>query len=65
MKTIKLKVNFTDKNYKAGVIVKVRCDDEGTPLSHFWRKRLEDAKTDNCVELVKPPKTVKARSNKL
>lgn len=64
MKNIKLKVNFTDKNYKSGTVVKVRCDDKGIPLSHFWRKRIKDAEIDNCVELIKPPKTVKARSDK-
>ena len=29
-------------------------DSNGIPVSRFWRKRLKDAKTDNCVEVVKP-----------
>ena len=29
-------------------------DDNGIPIDKFWRNRLEDAKIDNCVEIIKP-----------
>lgn len=34
--------------------VTVQTDEKGVPLERFWRNRLKDAETDNCVEVVRP-----------
>lgn len=39
--------------HKAGEVVPVHCDEKGTPLERSWRRRLKDAKTDKCCEIVK------------
>lgn len=36
-----------------GAIVDVLCDENSIPLDVFWRRRLEDSKIDNCVEILK------------
>jgi hypothetical protein len=46
---MKLKINNVH-GYSGEVTVK--CDRNGIPLERFWRNRLRDAKTDNCVEVV-------------
>jgi len=38
---------------RAGEVVRVEADENGTPLSREWRRRLRDAKTDGCVEVVR------------
>ncbi len=48
---IKLKINSVPGF--SGTVT-VQTDDSGVPLERFWRKRLKDAETDNCVEVVKP-----------
>lgn len=45
-----IKVNKTVGMHLAGSEVKVKCDREGVPLDVFWRRRLRDAASDNCVE---------------
>lgn len=64
MKLRKLKVNFDTANQKKGDIVKVRCDDNGQPLSSYWRKMLKNAETDNCVEWVEAPRKTKKGDDK-
>lgn len=54
--SLKLKINNV-KGY-AGV-VSVQSDAKGVPLDKFWRKRLADAKHDNCVEIVKQSRAKK------
>ena len=56
MKTIKLKINHVP-GYSG--TIPVQTDDNKVPLERFWRNRLKDAKTDNCVEVVstRTPKT--------
>lgn len=55
---IKLKINhvpgFTG-------FVTVQADEKGIPLEKFWRRRLTDAKFDNCVEIVPTPTTKKPK----
>lgn len=53
MKSIKLKINKVIPGYSIGQITTVFTDNNGTPLSKFWRDRLHDAETDNCVEITK------------
>ena len=36
---------------KAGSAVFIECDDEGIPLEHYWRRRLQDADRDGCCAL--------------
>ncbi len=51
---MKLKLNQPMKGYETGRTVTVQTDADGVPLEKFWRRRLRDAKIDNCVEVVKP-----------
>ena len=37
---------------KKGEIIEVLCDEYGTIIESFWRKRVLDSKNDNCVELL-------------
>lgn len=53
---MKLKLNKPMRGYEAGREVTIQTDRSGVPLEKFWRRRLKDAKTDNCVEVVKPSK---------
>lgn len=55
MVTIKLKINSPHLGYSIGTEVDVEVNKQKVPLSRFWRRRLADAKTDNCVEVVKKP----------
>lgn len=48
---IKLKINSVPGF--SGTLT-IQTDASGVPLERFWRKRLKDAETDNCVEVVKP-----------
>lgn len=60
---MKLKINKRVKGHAVGAVVDVPVDADGTPLDKFWRRRLKDAKIDECVEVVKPSRT-KAKENK-
>ena len=53
-KILKIQVNKTIGDYGPGSIVSVDADGEGTPLNHIWRRRLKDAETDQCCEIVEP-----------
>jgi len=50
---MKLKLNQPMAGYEAGRTVTVQTDASGVPLEKFWRRRLRDAKIDNCVEVIK------------
>lgn len=60
MKQLKLKINHVP-GYSGTVTV--QTDDNGVPLERFWRNRLKDAKTDNCVEVI-PARTPKVKKEK-
>lgn len=62
MTTIKIKINTAMRGYAAGRIVSIECDSKGTPLDKFWRRRLKDAKSDKCVEVVKASNSKKEQS---
>lgn len=55
---MKLKINNVP-GYSGTIDIE---DVKGIPTNPFWRKRLKDAKTDNCVEVVKPPRGTRKRS---
>ena len=60
-----LKLNAPLRGNPAGVVINIRTDKKGIPQDPYWRRRLEDAKTDNCVEIVSKPKTTKANTSKV
>jgi len=43
--------------YAPGAIIRVKTDAEGIPTDARWRRRLKDAETDHCVEVVKPSRS--------
>ena len=47
---MKLRINNV-KGFSGTVEIE---DIESIPVDPFWRRRLKEAKTDNCVEVVKP-----------
>ena len=53
MNEIVIKVLKTIPGHKVGASVSVPTDAKGTPLNKFWRDRLRDAATDNCIEISK------------
>jgi len=71
-KTVKIKVNKTLMNFAAGSVVTLPVDHNGVPFAAFWRRRLKDAETDNCCEIVqdqappvpKPEKSTKQKQQK-
>ena len=52
MKLLTLKLNVPLRGFEAGREINVKHN-KGIPLDRFWRARLEDAKIDGCVEVVK------------
>ncbi len=51
-----LKINAPLKKHKVGDVISIEFKD-GKPVSPYWQRRLEDAKTDKCVEIVKAKKS--------
>ncbi len=45
---MKLKINNVP-GYSGTITIE---DNKGIPVDRFWRNRLKDSKTDNCVEVV-------------
>lgn len=61
---IKIKLNYAFSFHKKGDIIDIEVDEEGTPLNIYWRKRLNDSKLDNCIEVINDksaPKAIKAK----
>ena len=56
MKTIRLRVNAPLRNKRAGEEVVCEIDAHGVIIDSYWRARLEDAKTDNCVTFLSEKK---------
>jgi hypothetical protein len=54
MSTVRIQVNKALPGHPVGKIVSVAADSEGTPLDLQWRRRLKDARIDNCCEIVAP-----------
>lgn len=55
-KSISVKLNSNLRGLKTGTVVKVKVDKDGTPKERYWRDRMKDAKTDNCIEIIKKKK---------
>lgn len=64
METIKVNILSDVPGYTKGQTVRVAVDSRGTPLQRFWRRRFSDAKTDNCIEVVKVSKEKTAPKSK-
>ena len=65
MKKIKVIVLTAIPGYHEGETVTVDVDQNGVPKERFWRRRLSDAKKDNCIEVVltdKKPSKTKSKS---
>jgi len=58
---MKVKLNQPMQGYETGREVTIECDRSGVPLEKFWRRRLKDAKIDNCVEVIKSSKPKKEK----
>ena len=49
---IKLRVEKSIPDFQIGETVLVPVDADGNALSRFWRDRILDAQTDQCVSIV-------------
>lgn len=49
---MQVRINKPFDGYKAGQMVRVEVDADGCPLRAEWRRRLADAKEDQCCEVV-------------
>jgi len=48
---IKLLLNCDLKNHKKGSVINIKTDDDYIPVDLYWKRRLEDSKIDNCVNI--------------
>ena len=46
-----LKLNADLKGHKSGQIIAIECIN-GVPVDKYWRDRIKDSATDNCVEIL-------------
>jgi hypothetical protein len=53
MKKISLKLNADLGGKKKGATITVEIDSNKVIIDRYWRRRLEDAALDGCVEVVK------------
>lgn len=60
--TAKYLVNKAIGKHLPGQIILVDVDKNGVPLEKYMRRRLKDAKRDNCIELVIPAKKNKIKT---
>jgi hypothetical protein len=51
-----LRLNVPLKGFSKGAAVLVVVDQNGVVLDQYWRRRVKDATTDNCVQFVNPKK---------
>ncbi len=58
------KLNNKLLNNPAGTVLSLDADKNGKPVDKFWSDRFEDAKIDNCIELVKASKVEENNKNK-
>ena len=52
-KKISLKLNADLGDKKKGTTITVEIDSNKVIIDRYWRRRLEDAAIDGCVEVVK------------
>lgn len=54
---IKIKLNLALKNFPAGKEMFLAVDKKGVPTDSYWARRLKDAELDNCIEIIREPKS--------
>lgn len=59
---MKIRLNVDLNSYKKGQVIDVNSEN-GIPTDIYWRKRLREAKIDNCIEVIK--KQVKREVSKV
>jgi len=52
-KIMKVKINKPIFGHKVGQIIDIKTTGNNIPISIYWRRRLQDAETDNCIEIIK------------
>lgn len=59
MATIKVEILAANlgTGLQPGQIVRLRTDERGQLVSRFWRRRLIDSKSDNCMRVLQPVKS--------
>lgn len=60
---MKIKLNHDLKGFKAGAVIEIQCNKNGVPVDIYWRRRLQDSKFDNCIE-IQAEKVIKEDANK-
>lgn len=48
-----IKLNVSILSHPMNTILRLDADDKGTATNQFWRRRIEDSKTDSCITLLK------------
>lgn len=61
---VNIRINKTFGKYIAGQLVQVETDHEGTPTDQYWRRRLKDAQTDACCEVMQEAQPVKTKQTR-
>lgn len=65
VETKEVRVNMDLATFKEGQILKLKFKN-GVPVDRFWRRRLQDARIDNCVQVIedaKPAKKLKGKKD--
>lgn len=52
-KRLKIRLNTPLRGLPEGVEKYIKVDENGIPHERYWRDRFKDAKTDNCIEVIK------------
>tara|TARA_R110000772_G_C13310322_1_gene440402 strand:- start:12136 stop:12390 length:255 start_codon:yes stop_codon:yes gene_type:complete len=47
----RLKLNADLNGCKSGQVIVIKCKN-GVPIEKYWRDRIKDSATDNCVEVL-------------
>ena len=52
-KKVTLQINKPLAGKQPDETITLECDRNGTIIDRYWRRRLSDAETDNCVKVIK------------
>lgn len=52
---LSIRINVDLPNNPKGSTVKIPCDHNNIPYDRYWRRRLDDSKIDNCIEIKEDP----------
>jgi hypothetical protein len=56
---MKIKINKPIFGHKVGQVIDINTNENSIPTAIYWRRRLQDAKIDNCIEIVEEKKETK------